>query len=111
MRSVAPWLCFLKVDSDAKNWPLLYDVKDKIVIGVVDTDRAIPQHSRPGVVEAIAKTAADIPVDVGGASANQAPAGHIDIGREIENTAHAGQAIDPGLAVTHPEPIEDPPRK
>ncbi len=57
--------------------PLLDDIENKSVTGVVNTQRPVPQNRRYRLVELVADTAGDVPVDIRAAAADKAPAGQI----------------------------------
>ncbi len=63
----------LEVEGYTYNWALLDDVEDKPVVLVVDAQRPVSGDCRDGVVELITETEANIPVDVGAATAHQSP--------------------------------------
>ena len=67
----------LEVHHNAEYRALLDDIEDEAVAAVVNAERPISENRRYRLVELVADTAGNVPVDIRTAAADKAPAGQI----------------------------------
>src|SRR5688500_424777 len=89
---------------------VLDDVELKTIIRIVDADAAIADDKGESVVELVAETAEEIPVDLrrNAEAADHRPAGEIPGRRALQAALHADHRIDPVFVAARAQPVADP---